>query len=271
MIAKHDDDPERFYISLWSYKWVCAALPRMASVSLEQINSVLDDFERRLRADGSPVAPSVKLRMESAILCGDLDRGAELFNEWMLFDRRSRQQLNDCWACDLSTEVFVLLVLCYFEEALHAGRPLIDGRAVCGDQPGLSLGDLALCAFETGQLELASELHDQCYAIIRDSPMFVTPLSRLITLSSITGQADRALSLASEHRHWMNEPQSDLERLRFGRAVGLALDAANAEGMSTESDDQGSVAELVSYADTAEQIAQRFDQRNGNDYYVGPS
>ncbi len=275
LVAKCDEDPERFSLDLWFYKWVAHALPRIASVTTSQITGVLDDLDRRFTAVGEAAAPALKLRMLTAVTCGNLEAAREHLDAWLAFDRRGRSGLNDCAACDHASHVCVLIAVGDDAGALEAARPLLDGSSSCTDEPELTLGRLLAPLRRLGDGGRADELRKEATRIARDDPKYLEPIAYVIRDHVATDDLGGAFDLIATHRRWLDEPQDDLATLEFCAASRLAIkraaaggvdlpDALDATGRDTRS--AADVAEELCH--TAEELAQRFDARNGNSHYT---
>ena len=275
LLARHDEDPERFRLHLWSYKWVVNALPAETAISLEQIENVMADLETRFTALGQSDAPALKLRLIIALATRELDRAEELLNEWRAALEARRSNLNDCRACDEATHVRALTIIGQPEQALREAQGHIDGTSRCSTQPHFTLPRLIEPAREFGPKGLASDIRRTGYRLVRDDAKFYSLISMFVRDSLRMGNIDRALDLIAKHRGWReSSSQEDSSLFSFSsgaretllrcRHLGRDLPSSLADiGGNGRSADQVAD-ELITQA---EDLAARFDKRNGNTWH----
>ena len=155
-LARHDEDPERFPISLWEYKWVVGAANYFSGISRTQLGELVEDMARRFDAIGGSKGPAGVARCEAAASLGDLDQLPALLAEWK--DTPKVGRLNDCATCDITSEVFLLTELGRYEDAIIAADPVITGGRSCATQPHYAYADLLAAARSVGDAELAQML-----------------------------------------------------------------------------------------------------------------
>ncbi len=275
LLARHDEDPERFYLNLWSYKWVVHALPSMLAVSLEQIEEVMADVETRFEASGEGPAVAAKLRMIIAEMTGEVDDVRTYMTIWREALEKRRGWLNDCGACDESSYVDALLMIGEEQQALAEGKNLIEGRSTCSTEPHFTLGTLLATARRIGPDGLATDMRKRGYRLIRDDPKFYSLVAKYVRDSLTTGDLNRSAELIAKHRSWGEVPQDELSHyiftsaarrtlLRFehiGKPIPNGLADTKANGKSADAVAKDLIAE-------AERLGAAFDARNGNSYYT---
>jgi len=273
LIARSDEDSQRFNVNLWSYKWVVHALPSLVSVSRSQIESVLDDLGRRFEAAGEGPAAYAKLRLTVAMGMGDIDQLRPALIEWRTARENRRGWLNDCAACDESTHTDALVLLGEDREALAAANRLITDKSWCSDQPHWTYPHLIAPARRLGERELATDLRKRGYKLVRDNRKFLSTIGPFIRDSMSQGDLDRAAALVAKHRSWL-DGNDDLDRLSFSsaaRLVALRFDHIGKPLPDSWADLKtgGRNAREVgdAFIADAEDLGQRFDARNGNGWF----
>jgi hypothetical protein len=254
LLARYDEDPERFPLQLWNYKWAVAALPDFVSVSLVQIERVLDDFEARYRAAGALAAPVAKLRMRTLLAVGDLDGGAKALETWLRCDRRPYVRLNDCEACDSCDHGRALAILGQHRQALEVAAPVLDGRLTCTTEPHEALALMLESARQVGDLKLGRSFQRRGYPLVRSNRAFIGAIGDHLRFLVLSGDPTTASEMLARHRHWADLSRNDIKRLAFLRG-GRLVAAADSSGHDHAMDRQ------------ARDLASAFDARNGNDFY----
>ncbi len=278
-LARHDEDPDRFPINLWYYKWIPGAVVGSPEVSREQIDSLLEDLASRFDSGAQESAPVVKLRMRAALDLGDIERAAELFDVWRERLEERRGRLNDCSACDAASHASTLAQLGRYSEALAAAEGLTDGRSRCSSQPHYALGTALHSARAEGRWHDAARWHRRGLDLIEGNSDFDDALSHhlrhlaiaacvdaradLDIDSGIPDALDRAIRLASSAIVTLEGDEE--HRYFFYRGVRLVLAAADAVGYADTSGALGELRDAV--AGRAEALAAAFDARNGNAHF----
>lgn len=276
-LARHDEDPERFRLELWFYKWVATALPSYSTITSEQIESVVVDLERRFSAVGASGAPALTARIDRARVEGDLVALEESLTKWLALVRKPGVGLNDCAACDTATHVSALVDLGRGVEALAVASPLVEGHQCCGTQPHFTLGRLLEPSRQLQQHELADRLFSHGYGLIGSDERFLGHVSFYVRDLLGQGDVERALGMIADHLPWLNTPQMDLGRLEFLSAARFAIRQGGLVGLALEVDAELqaalSAASVDALADSlckeAEALAAKFDERNGRNFRRG--
>ena len=254
-LARYDEDPERFRISFWNYKWIANAAPDFAGVSSEQLYELVEDLRRRFDGLGASPGPAGVALCEVDEAVGDLDALREHLDTWKNTPKTG--SLNDCAACDDASEAGFQIALGRHTEAIEAAEPLISGNRQCATQPHHAFAALLAAARATGDTELAEQMSVQGLALLRDNPDFVSPFGDHMRHFAITGELDKGLEIARR----IEAHGADRRLLSFYRGVRLLLERATLMGRD---DDVTDLREA--FEGKAEEVAARFDARNANTY-----
>ncbi len=258
-VARHDEDPERFPLQLWYYKWVVNAARGFAGVSRTQLEELLNDMDTRFQAAGASPSAVAKERMGAAWWLGDVDQLPALFDTWRNSDRKGRVRMNDCAACDLASEAKILQLLGRFDEALEVAQPLINHEQGCSTEPHYTLAAMLQSYRSTGREEdkkLGEIASAEGLNLISDDPDYVLANGDHLRHFAATGQLDKAMALLRRTAH--QAVGADSDRLSYSRGARMVLQLARAR-------DTAGLDELAPQFDgVAEQIVARFDTRNGN-------
>ena len=246
----------------------------MTAISLDQIENVMSDIERRFEALGQGPAPALKLRMIIAMETGLPDAVREQLGPWRHALESRRSNLNDCRACDEATHVNALLFIDEHAEALAVGEGHIAGRSRCSTQPHYTLPRLIAPAREHAPDGLATTIRKKGYRLVDGNPKFYATIGNFVRDSLRQGQLDRAVDLIAKHRSWGDVSQDDISHWFFSSAARETLlryrhlgkdlpnSLADTSGMGRSPEQVAE--ELINQA---EDLGARFDTRNGNDWY----
>lgn len=285
-VAKADAEPERFPESralpgfgllgtdlLWIYKWMAMQVPWYPQLARAQIDSTLDDMERRYRKHGLSLRPVHMNRTRVALECDSDPAIAKAhYDKWQW---APRDHYADCEACEISFRVDYLVERQEYERALEVAAPLLSGRKKCAEVPHVTYGNLVDAARGLGREELAASFVDEGLPLVEGQRDFVATVAQHVAHLVRRGDLERALPIFERHLPFAvgnRIPKRVLEYYALGRDLFTALAAAGVDatlrapkelGYRGDPKDLASIA--AHFAAEAEPIARRFDARNGND------
>lgn len=276
LVARHDEEPERFPLQLWYYKWVAGGLPQLPEISRHKVSSMIDDLERRFEKKGTSNAPALKLRMYAAMNFGEPDEVLRYRRLWQAELKKGWVWLNDCSTCDEAAVVSSLLFAGEDRRALAKARYLIDGTSSCAHQPQITLSRLIAPARRTGDNSSATSFRKRSFRVMRNDPVYFNTMHNFVRDSYLQGDHSRAFELIGKYLPWSEEtdqtPRAQLDfaaaarlvilrRRHLGRPTADCLADPRLGGRSAEEVANVLVAQ-------AEHLAERFDSRNGNNWFA---
>lgn len=291
----HDSDPERFPLEvdehtnlLFQYKWVAEMLNDSPVYSLEQINHIYTDMERRFREAGKSPSGYLQTRFGGACERGEWAEAARLYAELQV---APRDELSHCEACSRSTAAMYFAERGELDRALGLLQEIFSGKYLCGDEPEYSESQAALMYLRTGELEEAKRLHLKSLAAVSQNPEPSGIVLRHVLFCLLTGNTERALDLIEK-----NAKLFECSRLNVARQfesltlLGILADALQKAGRGNipvrgtgthyysvvlsgigggESHKDLTANDLAEFVwPRAEHIAKSFDERNRNDHYA---
>lgn len=265
-LARHDEDPDRFPVGLWYYKWIVSNAACYPSIDQVQWRELIDDMEQRFTANNLSMAPVMKQRVEMA-RATTTDRSnpaefQELFDDWRTMERTSRGRMNDCSACDDSFEADQLRWLGLHDEALELAAPLLNQNRSCTTEPQYAMGQALLSARLLGRLDDANEWSVAALSRIDGRDDFIEYLAPHMIHLAWRGDVEDALSLANDSH--MRLAASPEDSFQYHRGVRVALEAARLRNIATPATER--LAEAC--GGVAETIAAQFDARNASTIYT---
>ena len=187
----------------------------------------------------------------------------------------------DCKACELDNEVEYYAALGENEKALELGVPLLTGKkSGCAEVPHHTFGHTARPFLRLDRLEEAEGFYVKALKKIGGEPKFLRGVAEQLLVALRGGDPAKAVRLIDMHLKIAATCVDDDARCRFFKVVGLVLDSLASESakplklriptsMACHADgDAYNPAELARWFHTeADQLAQAFNSRNGNNFY----
>ncbi|GAA1620475.1 hypothetical protein ACFQY4_24885 [Catellatospora bangladeshensis] len=276
-LAAYDRDPEiggpgTEHSLLWQFKWIVNALPDFPDIPLDRTYRVLDDMRARYLRGGHSLHPVHQARWQIALHVGDFDQAAASYHDMVTAKRDS---LSNCSVCVPTAQADYLNTLGRHTDAIAVAAP--HQNSWCRTQPARVRTSLMTAYLHTGKHRRALELHRLAYRTIRTERLHLASLAVHIEFLARTGNETRALELVERHLPWLEAPVSPADTLSFLGPAVLVLrrlgeaghGAATVQG-PTGPDGRRAVVTVDVLRERlqaqAEELAARFDARNGNTY-----
>jgi hypothetical protein len=277
-LARCDRDPELHGVEdiLWKYKWVAGSLSGFPQISREQIDSMIADMKRRYQEAGAGLRPVYRLQCDLALDMGDFEAAREHQRRW---ESARRDWLTDCAACELDATVHYHLLMGESERAVEEAGPILAGRLRCNEVPHHTLARLLVPLLKLGRLEEAAECHQRGYRLIAGRREFVAYVANHLMYLALTDEYSRAVALFERHLPLATAMNHLSRRFVFYLAAAVLLGRLVENGKTRlplrlppqfRADDQGNhdIAALLEWANgELDELAAKFDRRNGNDYH----
>ncbi|WP_255511144.1 hypothetical protein [Micromonospora sp. WP24] len=271
-LAEFDRDPQPYHARhagqlLWHFKYMVNLMLKFPEVPLDRTYAVLDDMQRRYQAGGHSLQAVHKHRFRVAEHVGDTDAASHWYRLWKT---TPRDQLSDCAGCDPTTEVQYLADTGRYAEAASLAEPVLAGRLTCNEQPQAILTALLVPYLRTGRHDDALNAHRTAYRRMRGNLSDLWDIGDHIEFCTVTGNEARALELVERHLDWLDRSPSPAAAMHFAATAAAALRQvdggltvyrrASADRPAADVPAARLAAEL---AETATELAARFDARNG--------
>jgi hypothetical protein len=278
-VAQHDRDPEKFAARelLWKYKWVVTHLPEFPQISRRQIEDILAEMARRFAQAGSTMHAVYHKRGEVHMLMGDRQAAAEAY---ALMARTQCDWLSDCRACIPDNEVEYLVINGRDEEALARARPILTGRLACAEVPQRTYASILLPLLRLGRAAEAMAYHRKGYRQIAGNAAFLRHAAMHLVFLALTDNLPKAVKLLEKHLAMALGVPSQASRFEFLLASRLLLERLAEQGQKAmklrlpaafplhNAQGRYQVADLLAwFGGQLQELAVRFDTRNGNDEF----
>ena len=278
-LAEYDRNPTvcHPYRLLWQYKWIAGHLPRFVEVSREQITSMQDDMERRYQQMGFSLRPVEMQRSENAIIMGDLAAAEQSHSAWQSLPRDG---LADCPACEEDLHIEFLIFADRDAKATKAFGKLLKKNLTCSDVPQRTYGKVIRSQMRLNRSDDARQTCQTGYPLARNNAMFLSQVSEYLLYHVRERDASAGSRMLERHLAWALTTTDASAKLRFCVAVGLLCELLTKQDATCKlrlprefplfSDD--GVYETAKlhdwFAQQADNLTARFNERNGNDYYT---
>ncbi|AUG75465.1 hypothetical protein CFP65_0502 [Kitasatospora sp. MMS16-BH015] len=248
----------------WYFKWVTAGLLATPDVPLAAVRGWIAEMRRRYEEAGHDLQPVYAQEFELARELGENEQLA-----YELWATRARTQLSDCRACEPRGRAAHHFRHGEDERGLAELRLFEEGG--CEEEPHSSQALALLPLLRLGRYEEARAAHLAGYRKVRGKESALTAIGRHLEFCALTGNEARGLELLAQNRASFEFTAAPSNRLAFLTGVELLLARLVETGhgelpcagpLGTE----WTVAALRSeVAAQADQLAGRFDARNGNE------
>jgi hypothetical protein len=281
-LAAFDRDPDLFdpadaELLRWYHKWAVAALRDNSRMGLARARAALDDLERRIRADGQSPHPVYSLRCRIADHVGDQAAAQDWFARWRA---APRDENSDCAGCDPANQARLLAGWGRWAEAVEAVEPVLSGTVGCPEQPARALATVLMPYLRLGRYADAAQAHVRAYRRHRHERDAFPFLADHLRFCALTGHHERGLEILERHLGWLDRPYDEFSAMEFAAAGALVCRLAEEAGFARYPIDRPGYgerhaarltvaalgAELVA---TAQDLAGRFDARNGTNHQSG--
>ncbi|NDV59809.1 hypothetical protein [Bacteroides sp. 519] len=143
---------------LWEYKWILGSMYNNPEVSMEQIETILEDFKNRLTRNGHGLRAYYDRLYTETLSINKYDQAKEYLD---LRNTCPQDDVDNCVACTLDYELDYYLETGNFDEAYNRAQPLLNKQIhvhTCSQVPARTFCTLLYHAQKNGKHELAAEL-----------------------------------------------------------------------------------------------------------------
>ncbi|MEQ4303120.1 YbjN domain-containing protein [Plantactinospora sp. B6F1] len=254
-----------------------AALCGTSRIGLARAGAALDDVERRLRAAGQSLRPAYALRCRIADHLGAEPTARRWLARWRA---AALDEWSGCAACELADQARLLTGWGRWSEAVELVEPVLAGTPRCPDQPERALATIQLAYLRLGRPDEAADAHVRAYRRHRRERAAFPFLADHLRFSALTGHYDRGLEILARHLPELDRRCDEASALEFAAAgavlcrlagpAGFARHPIHRPGYAGRRAAELTVAALdTELTATAEDLAGRFDARNGTGHQSG--
>ncbi|WP_305094413.1 hypothetical protein [Prescottella sp. R16] len=286
-VGRNAADPATFptqvddYDLLWFHKWIADALGSNPMFPQATIAESIDRMEATYRQAGVGLSGVVQTRFWEAFESGRIEEAGRYLEE---LARTPRDDYSHCEACVRSEEAAYRFASGDLEAGLTLVEEMLDEGMSCGEEPERAMAHTLLPLLETGRLDEAEQMHVRGYRLARGNADNIGMVGRHLVFLSVTGNEQRALEMLERHLGWLGHDglnaSAHLDALTAFAVACTVAARAGLGGERVRGSDAASLRRFVGDHDglwtveefghachrAAEELAARFDDRNGNEY-----
>ncbi len=246
--------------SLWLFKWIVEAATEFWQIDKKQILTWFSEFRRTLARQGYSLKPFYEKR---AIFFSYCDR-ARLRMDYEDFLSAPMDGMCDGEADSLNTVVRWELEFGNREKGMRCAERIISGKMFSDEIPATTYGYLLADALLHGEAARAADCAERLRALSDGSRFRLEQIGQLLRYDAKT-DPDRGYAFYLKNRHLRENLRNPLLCFRFDCGAAAILDAAAAKQPGSAEALRTAAAQYRASAQTA---AERFDARNGSDFFA---
>jgi len=260
---------------LWEYKWMLGSIRRNSAISMEQIESITEDYKERLLRNGYSVRPYYSAKVHMAFFLGNLEDAAKYID---LKNKEIRDEMANCRACELDDDVELELRLGNFDKALTIGNEMLTKKVTCGHMPFSCYCTCVKYFHEAGMMDKAYEYFQKAAEDLAeleedDDTSLVSEIG-IMTRFLTDYDKEKAWLFFEQHAYWNVNSEDYLDFL-FSLSVLPLLKEKGTKQLNVSpslewyrSDNNYNLSDLYNYYyERAKILAEKFDKRNGSKYF----
>ena len=278
-IAQMDKDPELddWHRVIWQYKVIQEWVPVFARISRSQITGMHEDMAKRLQTLGQSERTAHYYRSWNFMRMGDYEKAHQYQVTYM---KMKRDAMSDCLACEQDRQVELLTRMHRDKEALKLAKPIIKGKSSCSEVPEFTNAHICKSYLRLGKTKYADKLFPKAYSSVKAENKYLGTIGDLMLVPLRQRDFNTAYAIVKRHLSWAAESAADELLFRFYSSCGMFFEllASNHSKVKLRVPKQlGCHNETGQYVTTelvdwfhseAQQLAELFNQRNGNDCYT---
>ena len=282
LLNTYDSNPDLFNEEdfLWEYKWMAIAARRSVGISRQQVEDIMDDMRMRMNRNGYTDRAFYNIKMHWHLFIGEIE---EARNCLKLQDEASRDGMSHCVVCELDARVEFDLIDGNFDKAIALAHDLITKKQTCGRLPFSTFCNFVLYMGKAGDSRAEEYLiraEEELAGIENKNPFledvahFFEKVTQLMRYMSIRHK-EKALKYFEKYAEWEVDAEDAFSYDFSLAAVSILKNGEQCTlNMSPKlpyyrSDNTYNLKELYDhYYTKAHDLAQRFDARHGNSYFM---
>ena len=260
---------------LWKYKWMASAARNNSGISIEQFNTIMADFKIRMERNGYSLrAYYTQLHCMELFQMRNLEKAKELLG---MRNKAQRDDMADCRACELDDDISMEIALGNIDKALEMSNDLFSGKLSCAHVPFITYCSFLGYFHENKNMEKAEEIFNKAEANLLEMENDSSQIGNIGTMINFLNDynKERAWEYFEKYIHWSLEcdEKSKLDIstyvLPLLKSNGTRVLQVNSAMPWYRPEGNYNIPDLYDYyLAQATDLAQRFDARNGNDFFM---
>lgn len=269
-----DTNPDLFDENdiLLKYKWMILAAQRNTVFTGEQLDSIREDFRKRMEKNGHGLYTYYNLLFIWYMQSGNFEE-ARRYKD--LREAQQPDSISYCLACDIDSNVKIELLTGDFDKAIILADELLSGRETCYYEPFSVLAKLVyyLALNKDSQASVYYDRLEEEFSKLESESQLMLSISYMIFYTSLFNR-ERAWSLFEKYSCWDIDAE-DYPAFYFAVNLLPLLKRKDERKLVLSSDqpyfDNSDIYDTQIlynyYLSKARELGGKFDARNGNDYF----
>lgn len=269
-LVKRDPEleAENLWDTLWMFKWIVEASTEFYQIEKKQVLQWFSEYRRMLLSSGYSLRSWHEKRAIFFCYC---DR-AKMRLDYDEFLDAPKDALSDGTASELDSVVRFSLESGNREKALQAAKQIFDNNLRTEEVPCKTYYYLLRDALQRGDMESADQYALPLRSLCDGQRFQLEPIGMIMRYDALTAPA-RGLDFYAKNRELRKDSRNPFLCFWFDSGAARLLKAAAESGLSGK-DESGAVLTPEQLSAQAEEImqncrmlAEKFDARNGSDYF----
>lgn len=271
----HSDVCEQHSL-MWAFKWILEDVVDFYQVSCEKIEEYFEEFRRRCEEYGISLRTYYMKKMNFYAYM-DIEKTRQCQKH---FRRLERDRLSDCAACELNNDICMELRYGSEKRAMEMLADMLHRGVSCAEVPEVTFGECVKHFTQTGNIAEAEFYAEMMMPMIKgEESTFLKEISNVLLLKALTSP-NEAYDIFKRSINVFLESKNPDMRFHFSHAAAVFFNAIiNNEHKKIvmklspsfplyNAENEYEPEKMRDYfANIAKDIADKFDERNGSDYY----
>lgn len=271
----HSDVCDRHSL-MWAFKWILEDVVDFYQVSSEKIEEYFEEFRKRCEEYGISLRTYYMKKMNFYSYM-DIEKTKQCQKH---FRRLERDELSDCAACELNNDICMELRYGSEKKAMEMLADMLRRGVSCAEVPEVTFGECVKHFTQTGNIAEAEYYAEMMMPMIKgEESTFLKEISNVLLLKALISP-NEAYDIFKHSINVFLESKNPDMRFHFAHAAARFFDAAISDDHKKvviklphsfpmyNAENEYELQKMRDYfADIAKDIADKFDERNGSDYY----
>ena len=276
-----DKHPDRFsyFNVLWTFKWIMGAITNYHTISLDHLDRLFKEFEKRYTAYGSGEKVILYYKMRQLAETGNISESLEYYAKYIASTESGA--LDDCLACQPNNCMEVFLAARQYDKVIDLANMIIRKKLSCHIVPHTSYPSALEATFLLEHWSDAEMYFQLSCKKLKVSESHLRAFSSIVIYCSLKGYHVKGRNIIEKQLPFALDTKSDYYRFFFFMAcslffqsmenrtnVKLKLKPGAFLDFTLADDNEYSVDALVNwFRDKSVLHGELLDNRNQNNFY----
>lgn len=168
---------------MWEFKWLLSDCRDFYQIPKAKVYEFYEEFRKRCEHYGYSLRPYYQHLYHFETNC-DMKAAKKAYQQFMI---ARRDEMCDCYACEMDTMVEYELNTASISRALETAYPILSGQVKCAEIPWGTYEEIMHRFYKLGDFEHAEEYRKKCYKHISKEPSsYLGAIGKMLMLYSKT-------------------------------------------------------------------------------------